>query len=407
MKFSAIFAEAWISMGANKLRSFLTMLGIIIGVASVVLMLSIGQGVQNKINESIASMGSHLFIILSGASSSSGVRVATGSAPTLTIQDAKEIAQLSGVTAVGPTMPGSAQVVYNSSNWNTSIMGITTDYLRVREWGLTTGQNITDQDLREEARYAILGQTVVTNLFGSSSPMGQTIRIKNIPFEIIGVLDSKGQSLDGRDQDDVIFVPLTTAQRKLFGSQFPDSVRFIMVKADSDDVMDRLERSMTRLLQVRHHILREGDEDFTIRNLAAVAESAQTAGQAMSLLLAAISSISLVVGGIGIMNIMLVSVTERTREIGIRKAIGAYERDILLQFLLESILISATGGLIGLGLGVGGAYLVTHFSPITTSVSLSSIIISLSVAVGVGVFFGFYPARKAARLKPIDALRYQ
>ena len=407
MKKSAIVAEAWISMGATRMRSFLTMLGIIIGVASVVLMLSIGQGVQNKIRESIASMGSNLFIVLSGATSSNGIRMSTGSAPTLKTSDAREIANLPGVSGVAPSMPGSAQVVYNANNWNTQVTGITPDYLSVREWPLLRGENFTDQDERGQGRVALLGLTVIDNLFPDTDPIGKIIRIKNIPFEVAGILAGKGQSLTGQDQDDVILIPLTTAQRKLFGSQFPDSVRFIMVKATSEEVMDKLEQSMTRLLRQLHHIQKPSDDDFTIRNLTAVAQSAETTGQAMSLLLGSIASISLIVGGIGIMNIMLVSVTERTREIGIRKAIGSYERDILLQFLLEAVLISVAGGIIGMMLGVTASYIATWALDIDTQVSALSIIVSFIVSAAVGIFFGYYPAKKAAGLKPIEALRYQ
>lgn len=404
----AILAEAWVSLGANKMRSFLTMLGIIIGVASVVLMLSIGQGVQNKIQDSINSMGSNLFIILSGSASTGGIRMGSGSSPTLKTSDAKEIAALNGVLAAAPALPGNAQVVYNASNWSTQITGITQDYLTVREWHLLSGVNISDADLRAANRVALLGTTVVDSLFPNpDEAIGSIIRIKNIPFEVIGILESKGQSLEGRDQDDAILIPLTTAQRKLFGNQFPDSVRQIMVKAESEKVMDRLETDMRDVLRQAHHLSDRSDDDFNIRNLTAVAESAQTTGQAMSLLLGSIASISLLVGGIGIMNIMLVSVTERTREIGIRKAIGAYESDILLQFLLEAVMISLTGGIVGMLLGMAGSFIATWTLKVETEVSAVSIILSFVVAAAVGIFFGYYPARKAARLKPIDALRYQ
>jgi putative ABC transport system permease protein len=407
MKESAIIRESWISMRATRMRSFLTMLGIIIGVASVVLMLAIGQGVQNKIQESINSMGSNLFIVLSGATSASGIRLSTGSSPSLKLADAREIATLPGVIGVAPSLPGSAQIVYNARNWSTSVTGVTPDYIVVREWPIASGTNFTSSDMRSANRVALIGVTVVQNLFADTDPVGKTIRIKNIPFEVIGVLQSKGQSLTGQDQDDTVLVPLTTAQRKLFGSQFPDSVRLIMVKAASEQMMDRVEASMTRLLRERHRLQKDADDDFTIRNLTAVAQTAEMSGRAMSLLLGSIASISLLVGGIGIMNIMLVSVTERTREIGIRKAIGAYERDVLLQFLLEAILISVAGGIIGMLLGIGGSFLATWLMGIDTQISGLSIIISFAVSSMVGIFFGYYPARKAARLKPIDALRYQ
>ncbi len=408
MKKTAVLAEAWVSLQSTKMRSFLTMLGIIIGVGSVVLMLAIGQGVQNRIKESISSMGSNLFIVLSGSTTSGGIRSGGGNAPTLTTSDAAEIAQLHGVSGVAPAMPGTAQVVNGSNNWSTSVTGVTPDYLRVREWRLLKGMNISEEDLRSATRVALIGTTTLNNLFPGGDPeMGAEIRIKNIPFEIIGILESKGQTLDGRDQDDAILVPLTTAQRKLHGALFPGSVRFITVKAESEEAMDRLEGDMRHLLRRLHRIAPGADDDFTIRNLTAVAQTAEMSGKAMSALLGSIASISLLVGGIGIMNIMLVSVTERTREIGIRKAIGSFERDILLQFLLEAVIISLTGGLIGTLLGVAGSFIATWVMDMETQVSLFSILLSFAVAAGVGIFFGYYPAKKAAGLKPIEALRYQ
>jgi putative ABC transport system permease protein len=408
MKKSAVLAEAWISLQSTRMRSFLTMLGIIIGVGSVVLMLAIGQGVQNKIQDSISSMGSNLFIVLSGATTQGGIRFGGGSSPTLTTTDAAEIALLPGVLGVAPSMPGTAQVVSGSYNWSTSVVGITPDYLRIREWKLTKGTNISEGDLRSATRVALIGTTAAKNLFPDGMPeMGTELRIKNIPFEVAGILESKGQTLDGRDQDDTILIPLTTAQRKVHGVPFPNSVRFIMVKAESEHVMERLEDDMKKLLRQTHRLAPNAEDDFTIRNLTAVAQTAQMSGKAMSALLGSIASISLLVGGIGIMNIMLVSVTERTREIGIRKAIGSFERDILLQFLLEAVIISLTGGLIGVFLGFIGSFVASWAMDIETQVSLFSILLSFVVAAIVGIFFGFYPARKAAGLKPIEALRYQ
>ena len=399
--------EAWQAMAANKLRTFLTMLGMVIGVGAVILMLAIGQGAQILVKQAIASMGSNLFIVLSGFSSTAGVRSGSGNAPTLTVRDARAMAELPSIEAVAPVQPGSSQIIYGSNNWNTQVYGTTPSYLDVRDWDIQSGAVFGDAEMRSATRVAILGQTVVQQLFGDEDPLGKTIRIRNSPFVVIGVLARKGQSMDGRDQDDTILVPLTTAQRTLFGSQFPDSVRYILVQAATEQMMSRAERAMTELLRERHRLPEGADLDFTIRNLSAVAEVQAQTTKVMSLLLGAVASVSLVVGGIGIMNIMLVSVTERTREIGIRMAIGARRRDILLQFLLEAIIVSVFGCLIGVMLGVGGALLVTQTTGTFVVVTATSVLLAFVVAAAVGVFFGFYPARKAAGLKPIDALRFQ
>jgi len=399
--------EAWQAMAANKLRTFLTMLGMVIGVGAVILMLAIGQGAQILVKQAIASMGSNLFIVLSGFSSTAGVRSSSGNAPTLTVRDARAMAELPSIEAVAPVQPGSSQIIYGSNNWNTQVYGTTPSYLDVRDWDIQSGAVFGDAEMRSATRVAILGQTVVQQLFADEDPLGKTIRIRNSPFVVIGVLSRKGQSMDGRDQDDTILVPLTTAQRTLFGSQFPDSVRYILVQAATEQMMSRAERAMTELLRERHRLPEGADLDFTIRNLSAVAEVQAQTTKVMSLLLGAVASVSLVVGGIGIMNIMLVSVTERTREIGIRMAIGARRRDILLQFLLEAIIVSVFGCLIGVLLGVGGALLVTQTTGTFVVVTATSVLLAFVVAAAVGVFFGFYPARKAAGLKPIDALRFQ
>ena len=403
----AMLAEAWLAMGANRLRTFLTMLGMVIGVAAVVAMLAIGQGAQRTVNESIASMGSNLFIILSGTTTASGVRLGSGGSPTLTLQDAEAIAELSTIAAVAPAQPGSAQVVYGANNWATQVYGTTPDYLRVRDWPLAAGSSFTDSDVRSATRVALVGASAARNLFYGEDPVGKSIRIRNSPYLVIGVLAPKGQSLDGRDQDDTILIPVTTAQQKLFGTRFRGSVRFIMAQAVSAEAMPRAEREMTELLRARHRIGPGDDDDFTLRNLTAAANAAAATTRVMSLMLGAIASVSLLVGGIGIMNIMLVSVTERTREIGIRMAIGARRRDILLQFLLEAIIISVIGCCIGVALGVGGALLAQAFSGTPVEITSGSIVLAFTVASGVGVFFGYYPARKASWLKPIDALRYQ
>ena len=404
---ASMLAEAWSAMGANRLRTFLTMLGMMIGVAAVVAMMAIGQGAQLAVNASIASMGSNLFIILSGASTSGGIRVGSGSAPTLTLLDAQAIAELPSINAVAPAQPGTAQVVYGSNNWSTQIYGTTPDYLTVRSWPLESGGAFTETDLRSANRVALIGATVAQNLFLDEDPVGKTLRIRNSPYLVVGLLTAKGQSLDGRDQDDTILIPVTTALQKLFGSQFQGSVRFMMAQAVSSGQMQQAERDMTELLRARHRIAEAADSDFTIRNLTALASAAAATTKVMSVMLGAIASVSLLVGGIGIMNIMLVSVTERTREIGIRMAIGARRRDILMQFLLEAIIISVIGCCIGVALGVAGALGAMQFTGIKVSITSGSIVLAFAVATAVGVFFGFYPARKAAWLKPIDALRYQ
>ena len=402
-----MLGEAWHAMGANRMRTFLTMLGMVIGVGAVILMLAIGQGAQFQVEQSIASMGSNLFIVQSGSSTSGGIRLGAGAASTLTIGDAQAIGELPNVAAVAPMAPGTAQMVYGSNNWSTAVIGTTPSYLDVREWKLSSGFPFSATDVRSATRVGLIGQTVATNLFGDEDPVGKTMRIKQSPFTVVGVLSPKGQSLDGRDQDDTVLVPVTTAQRKLFGSQFQGMIRLMMVQGASKEVMNAAERDMNQLLRQRHHLQEGTDSDFTVRNLTAVANAAAQTAQVMSLMLGAIASISLLVGGIGIMNIMLVSVTERTREIGIRMAIGARQSDILMQFLLEALMISIVGAIIGVARGVGGAVLVNVLADTAVVITGQSVLMAFLVAAGIGIFFGFYPANKAAQLKPIDALRYQ
>jgi len=403
-----MLSEAWHAMSANRLRTFLTMLGMVIGVGAVVLMMAIGEGAQQAIKRSIDSMGSNLFVVLSGSSSTSGSRSGSGNSSALNINDANAIGDLEDINAIAPVSTGNAQIVYAGNNWNTSIIGTTPSYFSIRGWNVDSGNLFTDADIRSASRVALVGKTVVENVFGDDvDPIGKTIRIKKSPFLIVGILESKGQSFDGRDQDDTIIVPITTAQRKLFGNQIPGSVRMIMAQAKSEKYMGVAEDAINDLVRQRHNIRENTESDFSVRNLTAMAKTASDTAKTMSMLLGAIASISLLVGGIGIMNIMLVSVTERTREIGIRMAIGAREKDILLQFLLEACVISIVGCVIGVGLGLGGALLVKKMVGAEILISMQSIVLAFSVAASVGVFFGYYPASKAAKLHPIEALRYQ
>ena len=404
---AALAAEALRGLRANRLRTGLTMLGIIIGVGAVIVMLAVGQGAQSMVREAIESMGSNLLVILSGATTSGGTRMGFGTVPTLTGADAEAIGELPSVAAAAPTVMEAAQMVYGPNNWSASVTGTTPAFLTIRAWRLIEGAPFTDVDVRSASRVALLGQTAAVNLFGPISPVGRTIRIKNVPFTVVGLLAPKGQSLDGRDQDDTAIIPLTTAQRKLFGNRFPGTVRFILAQARSEEAMSRAEAEIQALLRQRHR-LREGQEDdFTVRNLTALAETAAASTRIMSIMLGSIASVSLLVGGIGIMNIMLVSVTERTREIGIRVAVGARRRDILWQFLLEALLISLVGSLVGVGLGIAATRALAAALGMPTVVTLWSIGLSFAVAATVGIFFGFYPARKASGLNPIEALRYQ
>ena len=406
--FFSMLSEAWHAMGANRLRTFLTMLGMVIGVGAVVLMMAIGEGAQQSIKRSIDSMGSNLFVILSGSSIMSGSRSASGNSSALNMNDATAVGDLDDIGAIAPISTGNAQIIYAGNNSNTPIVGTTPSYFSIRRWDVESGELFSEADVRSTNRVALVGKTVVENLFGDDiDPIGKTIRIKNSPFLILGVLEGKGQSFDGRDQDDTIILPITTAQRKLFGNQIPGSVRMIMAQAKSEKYMGVAEEAINDLIRQRHNIRENTESDFSVRNLTAMAKTASDTAKTMSMLLGAIASISLLVGGIGIMNIMLVSVTERTREIGIRMAIGAREKDILLQFLLEACVISIVGCVIGVGLGLGGALLVKKMVGAEILISMQSIVLAFSVAASIGVFFGYYPASKAAKLHPIEALRYQ
>jgi putative ABC transport system permease protein len=396
------------ALRVNKMRSALTMLGIIIGVGAVIAMLAVGTGASEKISEQISSIGSNLIIILPGSTTSGGLRMGMGSQPTLTRDDADAIQkECPAVQEVAPVLNGAAQIVYGNQNWSTGVYGTTQSMLIIRDWPLASGRAFTEQDIRNATKVAILGQTVVENLFGNVDPVGQMVRIKKVPFMVIGVLDRKGQSPQGQDQDDTVYIPVTTAQKKIFGTSFPGMVRTIMVKAKSTEDLGPAERQINELLRQRHHIGPRQENDFTVRNLTQIMQVAEQSTKVMTLLLGAIASVSLLVGGIGIMNIMLVSVTERTREIGIRMAVGAKTWDIRLQFIIEALTLALIGGIAGILLGVGGSKLLSLFAGWSTVVSSLSVILAFGFSGLVGIFFGFYPAYKASLLNPIDALRYE
>ena len=396
------------ALKVNKMRSALTMLGIIIGVGAVIAMLAIGTGASKRITEQISSMGSNLLIILPGSTTAGGVRMGSGTQPTLTMGDADAILrEIPSVANVAPVLSGVAQVIYGHQNWSTGVVGTVPDMLVVRDWPIASGRPFTEQDVKSAIKICLLGQTVVDNLFGDTSPIGQVIRIKNVPFTVIGVLAPKGQSPRGDDQDDTIYIPVTTAQKKLFGTSFPGMVRIIMVKAKSTEDLGPAENQINELLRQRHHIGLKQENDFTIRNLTEIMQAAEQSTKVMTLFLGAIASVSLLVGGIGIMNIMLVSVTERTREIGIRMAIGAKTWDIRLQFIIEALTLSLIGGVAGIIAGISGSKIISLLVGWSTIISPFSILLAFGFSGLVGIFFGFYPAYKASLLDPIDALRYE
>ena len=391
---------------SNKLRSILTMLGIIIGVGAVFAMVSIGLGVQQKVQNSIASLGSNLLIVMPGSNAPPGtVRLAAGSNITLTNQDAKAISkQVAGICYVLPAVSSQYQVIYGNQNWKTSVQGTTPDFLTVRNYGVSAGSFFSHSDDTSRARVAVLGQTVATNLFGAASPVGKTIRINQAPFRVVGVLSTKGQSSMGQDQDDLVLIPLSTAQDRLMGITYLNN---ISIQAKNADVINKVQEDVTTLLRSRHHLAAGVENDFTVRNMTALMATMTETTGTITVLLGNIAAISLLVGGIGIMNIMLVSVTERTREIGIRKALGATFRNVLLQFIIEAVAISVTGGLFGIAVGIIGARVISWVAGWNTIVAWWAIVGAFGVSVLIGLFFGVYPARKAALLDPIEALRYE
>ena len=398
------------SLRVNKLRSALTMLGIIIGVGAVIAMVAVGAGASARVAEQIQSLGSNLIIVLSGSVTASGVRIGQGSQLTITEDDGAAIArEIPAVQVSAPTIRGNAQIVFGNLNWYTVIQGVTADYFEARDWTVIAGRPLGSEDVDGATKVALLGQTTALNLFGDIEALGQIIRIKKVPFTVIGLLDRKGQNSWGQDQDDVVVIPISTAKKKVLGksNSNPRAVGAISVKIRAGEDMREAEVQLRELLRQRHRLQPNQDDDFNVRNLSEILQTQEESSKVLTYLLAAIASVSLLVGGIGIMNIMLVSVTERTREIGLRMAVGARGRDILSQFLIEAITLSLIGGVIGVAAGLGGAEALSYFAEWRTLVAPGAIALAFGFSAAVGVFFGFYPARKAARLDPIEALRYE
>ena len=398
------FLMAWASLIANKMRSILTMLGIIIGVAAVIALVSIGNGVKQDIQNSISSLGSNLLMVMPGAPRTPGVRPSAGSMKSLKVSDYEAISKLDGVKAASPMTNGSYVVIYQNKNWTTSVSGVSYNYLDVNNWSMKSGRFLSEKNVQNRERVAVVGKTVVKNLFGDEDPVGAEIRVKNIPFRIIGVLNSKGSGAMGNDQDDVDIIPYTTAMERVEGIEY---LRMIYVVGKDENGIDRLQSDIENLLRVRHGIKDTNLDDFNIQNMNSIMETMEETTGTLTLFLGAVAAISLVVGGIGIMNIMLVSVTERTREIGVRKALGATYSVIVTQFLIEAVVISLMGGIIGIALGIGASKLIGMASGMSTVISIPTIVMSFAFSMAIGLIFGIYPARKAAKLNPIDALHYE
>ncbi len=398
------------ALRVNKLRSMLTMLGIIIGVAAVIIMIAIGAGAQGRIEEQIKALGSNLIMLTPGSVTAGGVRMGAGSRNALTEDDSYAIQrEILDVVASSPQLRGTGQVVAGNNNWATVFYGVTPEYFDARNWTLATGRSFEPSDVSGAAKVVIIGETVARSLFGDADPVGQSIRVRKVPMTVIGTLAPKGQSLMGQDQDDVILMPITTARNRVLGGsvarQRSAGIIFVKVREGAD--IKVVEEEIRGLLRQRHRVQPGAEDTFTLRNLSELLAAREESSRIMALLLAAVASVSLLVGGIGIMNIMLVSVTERTREIGLRMAVGARARDILAQFLVEAVTLALIGGLIGIVLGLGGSWLVAHFAEWRVELRPDSVVLAVGFAAAVGVFFGFYPARKASRLLPIEALRYE
>jgi putative ABC transport system permease protein len=393
------------ALARNKLRAFLTMLGIIIGVGAVIAMVAIGEGAKSTIRAQIAALGTNVLIVLPGSNVQGGVRAGFGNVNTLLDADARAMArELPSVAFVSPVLRRQEQVVAANLNWGTLAQGVAPEFQQIRDWEVAQGRFLHEGDMESAAKVAVIGQTVARQLFGSDDALDAVIRIRNIPFRVVGVLVAKGQTGQGTDQDDTVMIPYTTMQKRLMRITW---VQSIVVKAVSAERVDEAQEQIALLLRQRHRIGSGREDDFNVRNLSDIAEAATTTARVMAVLLGSVASISLLVGGIGIMNIMLVSVTERTREIGIRMAVGARSRDIMLQFLVEAVVMAATGGLIGILLGVGSSEVIKQWAQWPTLINPAIIAIAFLFSGAVGVFFGFYPAKKAANLDPIEALRYE
>ena len=405
--FKSTLKMAVVSLKINKMRSMLTSLGIIIGVSAVIIMLAVGTGAREKVQKDMESMGSNLLTIRSASAKTGGVRMGMGTRPTLTIKDAEAIKKNArGISAVSSVSTESKQLTYGNQNWASTVYGINPEYFYIKNYEIDMGRGFTPEDIKNSAKVVVIGATVASELFGDLDPRDRIMRVGGIPFKVIGTLKSKG-SMGPMDQDDLIFIPITTAQKKVFGTTFPGTVSMIVVKGSDPDDVSLAEQDIEELLVARHRIGKNQENDFEIRNSAEFQEKMKSTVQTFAILLASIASVSLLVGGIGIMNIMLVSVTERTKEIGIRMAIGAKPSDIRVQFLIESFLLSIIGGLIGVAVGIIGAELVQVSGVMSVSISLFSIVLSLGFSGAIGVLFGYYPAYKASLLNPIDALRYE